>query len=138
MLRAFYMLVRSSEVLRLMSDAARFVSCSISNKSRQWVDAGIHKSISPLYAHLLCRMLELAALLDEASAVSPAHELTREENKDACSDNNDLDLADSYPSPYYYHMNTREQDVRRPSHRRSCSITSGVDLSYEYTHHQDN
>jgi hypothetical protein len=138
MLRALYTLVRSSKDLRLMSDAARFVSCSISNKSRPWVDACIHESISPLYAHLSCRMLELAALLDEASAASPAHDLTREQNKDARCINNDLDLADSYPTPYYYYLNAREQDVRIPSHKRSSSITSGVDSSYEYTHHPDN
>ena len=96
--------------LRLMSDAAQFVSCSISNKSRPWVDSGLHASISPLYARLSCRMLELAALMDEACAVAPEDEDVREENKDACSDNDassaqDLDLADLYPTLYYFYLN---------------------------------
>jgi hypothetical protein len=104
MLRALHNVVRSSEDLRLMSDAARFVSCSISNKSRPWVDSGIHASISPLYAHLSCRMLELAALMDEACSVAPENEDVREANKDARSDNDvssaqDLDLADLYLTP---------------------------------------
>ena len=141
MLRAVYNVVRSSEDLRLMSDAARFVSCSINSKSRPWVDAGIHASISPLYAHLSCRMLELAALMDEASGLAPQdQDRWREVNKDARSENDastqqPLDLADLYPTPYYFYLNSQEQDMRGASQRRSRSTSAGgVDQSYEYAH----
>ena len=84
-------------------------------------------------------MLELAALMDEACAVVPEDEDVREENKDAHSDNytlsaQDLDLADLYPTPYYFYLNSREPGVCRPSHRRSCSTAAGVDALYAYTH----
>ena len=141
MLRALHNVVRSSEDLRRMSDAARFVSCSINNKSKPWVDSGLHASMSPLYAHLSCRMLELASLMDEARAVAPEHlnEDVREANKDALSDNDassaqDLDLADLYPTPYYFYLNSREASVPTPSHSRSRGTAEGVDASYAYTH----
>ena len=118
-----------------MSDAARFVLFCISNKSRPWV----HASISPLYAHLSCRMLELAALMDEACPVAPEDEDVREENKDTRGDNDassaqDLDLANLYPTSYYFYLNSREPGVRRPSHRRSRSTAAGVDASYAHAH----
>ena len=77
--------------------------------------------------------------MDEACAVAPENEDVREANKDARSDNDaslaqDLDLADLYPTLYYFYLNSREAGARRPSHWRSCSTEAGVDVSYAYTH----
>ena len=93
------------------------------------MDSGLHASIRPFYAHLSCRMLELAALMDEACAVAPEDEDVREENKDEHSDNNaslaqELDLADLYPTLYYFYLNSREPGMCRPCHRRSRSTTA--------------
>jgi hypothetical protein len=63
MLRYLYSVVWSNEDLRLMSETARCVSYRINSKLKPWVDSGIHASISPLYAHLSCRILELAVLM---------------------------------------------------------------------------
>jgi hypothetical protein len=67
--RALRGVVHSSEDLRQMSDAARFVSCAVNNRARLWENSGMQSSMGPLYAHLSCRMLELAALMDEEDAL---------------------------------------------------------------------
>ncbi len=48
MLRALHNVVQSSEDLMRMSDEARFVSCSINNKSKPWVDSGLQPTLRTL------------------------------------------------------------------------------------------
>ena len=83
MARALRSVVHSSEDLRQMSDAARFVSCAVKNRNMLWENAGMQSNMSPLYAHLSCRMLELAALMDEKDALST---VTNEEQEASAGD----------------------------------------------------
>lgn len=81
MSRALRSIVHASEDLRQMSDAARFVSRSVNNASRIWVNVGMQSSMGPLYAHLSCRMLELASLMDEEAELSSSIMLQKQKQQ---------------------------------------------------------